>query len=244
LTLSGAWAKRNAVKNLLAAFKYLTIWRHLGTAEVAPATVGAAMIYFPAIGLLLGLILALTNLSLAPYVAPEILSMIVISALAIMTGANHLAELKNIFTSSVTTTKSDHAATVGLVAIVLVLLFKDTAIDSIDEKLPFTLLLAPALARWAILIFVYGYQHGCDEWLGLAADRVRFWHLVVATVGTLSVLAYGFGRRGLWAALALSLFVLSARTLLYRLRGRLTLYDVGAMIEIGETLSLILLASL
>jgi len=158
------------------------------------------MIYFPAIGLLLGLILALTNLSLAPYVAPEILSMIVISALAIMTGANHLAEL--------------------------------------------TLLLAPALARWAILIFVYGYQHGCDEWLGLAADRVRFWHLVVATVGTLSVLAYGFGRRGLWAALALSLFVLSARTLLYRFRGRLALYDVGAMIEIGETLSLILLASL
>ena len=203
------------------------------------------MIYFPAIGLLLGLILALTNFLLAPYVAPEILSMIVISALAIMTGANHLAELKNVFCNSETMAeKSDRAATLGLIAIVLLLLFKDTAIDSIDEKLPFTLLLAPALARWATLIFVYGYQHGCDELLGLVADRLKFWHLVVATVGTLSVLAYGFGRRGLWAALVLSLFVLSARTLLYRFRGRLKFHDLGAMIEVGETLSLILLASL
>ena len=245
LTLQGAWAKRNAVKNLLAAFKYLTIWRHLGSAEVTPATIGAAMIYFPAIGLLLGLILALTNFLLAPYVAPEILSMIVISGLALMTGANHLAELKNIFSSNYAIAeKSDRAATLGLIAIVLVLLFKDTAIDSIDEKLPFTLLLAPALARWAILIFVYGYQNRCDEPLGRAADRVKFWQLIVATVGTLSVLAYGFGRRGLWAALVLSLFVLSARTLLYRWRGRLALYDLGAMIEVGETLSLILLASL
>lgn len=233
------------MKNLLAAFKYLTIWRHLGSVEVTPATVGAAMIYFPAMGLLLGLILALTNFLLAPYVQPEILSMIVISALAIMTGANHLAELKNVFSSADTPAKkSDRAETLGLIAIVLVLLFKDTAIDSIDEKLPFTLLLAPALARWATLIFVYGYGHRCDQLLGLAADRVKFWHLTIATLGTLSVLAYGFGRRGLWAALALSLLVLSARTLLYRFRGRLALYDLGAIIEVGETLSLILLASL
>lgn len=203
------------------------------------------MIYFPAIGLLLGLILALANFLLAPYVAPEILTMIVICGLAIMTGANHLAELKNIFISNEPNAKkSDDTATLGLIAIVLVLLFKDTAIDSIDEKLPFTLLLAPALARWATLIFVYGYKHRCDELLGLAADRLKFWHLVVATVGTLSVLAYGFGRRGLWAALALSLFVLSARSLLYRFRGRLALYDLGAMIEVGETLSLIVLASI
>jgi len=245
LTLSGACAKRNAVKNLLAALKYLTIWRHFGSVEAIPADIGAAMIYFPAIGLLLGLILALTNFLLAPYVAPEILSMIVISALAIMTGANHLVELKNIFCTSPTTAeKTDRAATLGLIVIVLVLLFKDAAIDSIDEKLPFTLLLAPALARWATLIFVYGYQHRSDEWLGLAANRLKFWHLIAATAGTLSVLAYGFGRRGLWVALTLSLFVLSTRTLLYRLRGLVALYDLGAMIELGETLCLLLLASL
>lgn len=203
------------------------------------------MIYFPIIGLLLGLILALINFSLATYVAPEILSMIVISALVILTGANHLTELRESFSSSeLTASKSDHANTLGLIAIVLVLLFKDTAIDSIDEKLPFTLLLAPALARWSTLIFVYGYQDRCDESLRSTAERLKFWHLIAASAGTLAVVAYGFGRRGLSAALVLSLFVLAARTLLYRWRGRLALYDLGAMIEIGETLSLILLASL
>jgi len=52
------------------------------------------------------------------------------------------------------------------------------------------------------------------------------------------------GRRGFWIALALSLFVLSARSLLCRLRANLTYHDLGAMIELGETLSLILFASL
>ncbi len=245
LTLPGAWAKRNGVKNLSAALKYLTIWRQLASADTAPATLGAAMIYFPAVGLLLGLILALINFLLAAYVAPEILSMIVISALVIMTGANHLTDLKNIFSGNeMAAETSGRADTLGLLAVVLALLFKDTAIDSIDEKLPFTLLLAPALARWAVLIFVHGYQHRSDEWLRLAAERVKFWHVIVASAGTLAVLAYGFGRRGLWAALALSLFVLSARALLYRWRGCLAPHDLGAMIELSETLSLVLLASL
>ena len=124
------------------------------------------------------------------------------------------------------------------------ILFKAAAVDSMDEKLSFSLLLTPVLARWGVLIFVYGYQDRCDEILRPSAEQVKFWHLMLTTLGTLALGFYGLGKRGFWIALALSIFVLSARSLLGRLRGNLTSHDLGAMIELGETLSLILFASL
>jgi hypothetical protein len=77
-----------------------------------------------------------------------------------------------------------------------------------------------------------------------SAEQVKFWHLMITTLGTLALGFYGLSRRGFWIALALSIFVLSARSLLCRLRANLTSHDLGTIIELGETLSLILLASL
>ena len=37
-----------------------------------------------------------------------------------------------------------------------------------DEKLTFSLLLTPVLARWALVIFLYGYHDRCER---LAAYR-------------------------------------------------------------------------
>ena len=156
------------------------------------------MIYFPVIGLALGLFLALINYLLAPYLAPEILSMLLITALVVLTGGNHLIALKNSFSAGAVKTsaqKNDHGETLGFIAIVLVLLFKAAAVDSMDEKLSFSLLLTPVLARWGVLIFVYGYQDRCDEILRPSAEQVKFWHLMLTTLGTLALGFYGLGKR-------------------------------------------------
>ena len=63
------------MQKLFTAVKYLTIWRNFAAVQASPAALGASMIYFPVIGLALGLFLALINYLLAPYLAPEILSM-------------------------------------------------------------------------------------------------------------------------------------------------------------------------
>ena len=235
------------MQKLSTAVKYLTIWNNFTAVQATPATLGASMIYFPVIGLALGLFLALINYLLAPYLAPEVLSMILITALVVLTGANHLTALKNSFAAGAVGTsakKDDCGETLGFIAIVLVLLFKAAAVDSMDEKLSFSLLLTPVLARWGVLIFVYGYQDRCDEILRPSAEQVKFWHLMLTTLGTLALGFYGLGKRGFWIALALSILVLSARSLLCRLRANLTSHDLGTIIELGETLSLILLASL
>jgi len=133
---------------------------------------------------------------------------------------------------------------IGTIALVMVLLFKAAALDSIDQKVTLSLLLAPVLARWTLLVFIFGYQARCEEMAKAIAQQMKLWHLLLATAGTLGVTSYWLGRRGLWIALVLSLLSLLTRNLFYRLRGMITSEQFGAIIELAETLSLTLLASI
>ena len=235
------------MQRLAAAFKYLTLWSRFTAFRPTPVLVGASMIYFPAVGLVLGLLLALLNYLLAPHLPPEILSMVLITSLIVLTGGTHLEGVKQTFDDAPTKlslTEPNQNNTLGFIAIVMVILFKTAATDSMDEKLALSLLLAPVLARWGLLIFVYGYHDRCEEPSRLIAEQVRFWHLAIATSGTLALTVYYLGRRGLWIALSLSLFALTTRSLIHRFRANVTHHNFGAMIELGETLSLVLLASL
>lgn len=235
------------MQKLIAACKFLSFWGRFAAVETQPSTIGSGMIYFPLIGLMFGLVLALLNYGLAPYLPPEILSMILITVLILLTGGIHLDDLWLTFDAARTKTLSvenRRHASLGAIAIIIVLLFKSAATDSMDERLSVSLLLAPVLARWALLIFIYGYQHRCDEIAGAIARQVRFWHLLAATSATLALSVYLLGRKGLWIALSLSLLVLLGRNLLYRIHALVTQTNFGAVVEISEALSLVLLASL
>jgi adenosylcobinamide-GDP ribazoletransferase len=233
------------VKKLLAAVKYLTIWNRFTDLQPALETIGAAAFFFPLVGLVLGLLLATTNYLLAVYLDPEILSIALITTLIIATGGIHLEGLKHTFDSTAATTPVPREnETLGFVAIVLVILFKIGAADSMDEKLAVSLLLTPVFARWALVIFIYGSHHLCEEMPRRITENVKLWHLIVTTAATLTLAVYFLGRRGLWIGLSLSLFTLLTRTLLHRRHAVLTHDNFGAVIELGEVLSLILLASL
>ncbi|MGE5219497.1 MAG: adenosylcobinamide-GDP ribazoletransferase [Chloroflexota bacterium] len=233
------------MQTLLAAFKYLTIWNFFATPP-AVVTVGKAAVCFPLIGLLMGLALAFANYLLAPYLHPEILSVVLITLLIALTGGLHLEGLNHTFAhlAAKTRTTARENNALGFTALLLVTLFKIAAADSMDEKLVVSLLLTPVLARWALVVFLYGYPAGFEETPRFIAAEIRLWHLLVGTMVTLALTVYLLGRKGLWIGLAISLFVLLMRSLLYRRHGVLTNDHVGAVVELGEALSLVLLASL
>jgi len=233
------------VQKLIAAFKYLTIWSRFSPRPPTPEMIGTAAVFFPLVGLTLGLSLAMTNYVLVAYLDSEILNIVLITTLVVATGGIHLEGIKNTFDAIPTlTSKSRGNETLGFVAIVLVILFKSGAADSMDEKLTLSLLLTPVLARWALVIFIYGYHDRCEETPRLIAENVKLWQLVVATAATLALVVYFLGRKGLWISLSVSLFALLMRSLLHRRHAVLTHDNFGAIIELGEVLSLILLASL
>lgn len=185
------------------------------------------------------------NYSLAPYVDEEILTVAFIAALILATGGIHLAGLKQTFDArALADGRGSEDSALGFIAVVLVILFKTAAANSMDEKLTLSLLLMPVLARWALVVFIFGCQDRCEEAARLAAANVKTWHLAIATAATLALVTYLLGRKGLLISFFLSVFALLIRDLLCRRRGLVTYANFGAVIELSEALSLVLLASL
>ncbi len=235
------------MQSLIAAFKYLSVWGRINALQPAPESIGTGAIYFPLVGLSLGLLLALLNYSLSTYLDSQILSVFLVATLLIATGGLPLDGTKqtiDAFHADRSRATGSGENIMGLGAIIIVILFKVSAIDVLDDTLTMSLLLTPALGRWALVIFIYGYHDRCEETPRRIAENVRFWHLLVTTLATLGLAVYLVGRKGLWIGLSLSALALFARSLLHRRHAVLTHGNFGAVIELSETLSLILLASL
>lgn len=236
------------MKDILAALQFLTIARRWRKVELSAAEIGSALFYFPLVGFALGLILAGLNSLLEPYLESEILATVDVTLLILMTGAVHLEEAQKVFDSLSRRSQPARASSgapgvYGLLALLLIVLFKVRAIEVIGETRSLTLLLTPVLARWAPLMLVYESRPGVHD-SACVAERVRSWQLVVATVLVLATADYFFGIAGLWVGLGLSLLALFGRLYVNRRSGGFYRDDLGLLIELSESLSFVLLASL
>lgn len=235
------------MQSLIAAFKYLTIGGRLVPKEPTPESIGAAALYFPVVGLFLGLLLALLNYGLGLYLESQLLSIFLIGFLVLATGAAHCDGVQKTFNALLSNrieATSARENTFGAIAVLLLILCKIRAVDVLDDKIALSLLLTPAFARWTLVIFICGYHDRCEETARRIAENLRFWHLLVTTIAILGLAVALLGRKGLWIGLALSVLALLGRSLLHRRHAVLTHDNFGAVIELSEMLTLILLASL
>ncbi len=236
------------MKSIWYALEFLTIARRYRKTEMSAAEIGGSIFYFPLVGFVLGLILAGLNEALEPYLESEILGAVHVTVLILMTGAVHLEQTQKTFDRLSTGSQPERASgrspgTYGLLALLLIVLFKIRAIEVIGETRSLSLLLTPALARWAPLMLVYGSSPALNDSASIAA-AVRSWHFIVATALTLTVASYFAGIAALWVALSLSLLALFTRVLVHRRSGGLCQDDLGSLIELSESLAFVLFASL
>jgi len=231
------------VQTLLAAIKSLTLWGRISASGSSPRVVEKRAAYFPLVGLIVGLLLGVSHYVLAPYLDPEILNIVIISLWISATGAMHLKGLKDTF-DALEKQDGQSNGTLGITAVLIVILLKSAALNSMDEMLTLSLLLSPLFARWAALLFFFGYNTRFDEATRGIAQHTSIWPVLASTAATLGLAFYFLGRKGLWITLILSLFTLSLRALLHRGHPLLSNSNVDAVVELTEGLSLILLASL
>ena len=237
------------MKGILAALQFLTVARRYCKIAMRSADIGSGILYFPFVGLGLGLILAGLNYMLEPYLESEILGTVHVMMLIIMTGAVHLEEMQKNFDrlsdrAHVGRVAESPLGIYGLLAVLLVVLFKIRAIEVIGETRSLTLLIVPALARWAPLMFAYGRSAEAENDSAQVAGRLRSWQFVIITILTLAAAGYILGIAGLWAGLCVSLLALFARLYTPRRSGGSVQDDLGTLIELAESLSFVLLASL
>jgi adenosylcobinamide-GDP ribazoletransferase len=233
------------MKGALIAFKFLASGGRID--QVNPRQVSASIPYFPLVGIFFGLVLVSLNRLLDPYLESEILATLLIATLALLTGAFPFDGLRNTFDGSSVRTglgeRKGHSA-FGILAVVLVVLLKVQALTVTGETRSLGLLLTPMFARWSLVIFLYGSDSIAEGSARSLAENVRAWHLVLTSAVVLSFAAFLIARTALWIGLYLSLFALLGRSYLRWRNGYISDDNVGAMIELSETLSFVLLASL
>jgi adenosylcobinamide-GDP ribazoletransferase len=234
------------MKGALMAFKVLTLDGRID--QLSPRQISASIPYFPLVGIVFGLVLVFLNRLLDPYLESEILATLLIAILALLTGASHFDGLRNTFdASSVKISLAERqksSGAFGVLAIVLVVLLKVQALIVTGETRSLGLLLTPMFARWSLIIFLYGSDSIAEGSARILAVNVRAWHLLLTTAVVLSFAVFLIGRTALWIGLCLSLFALLGRSYLRWQNGYVSDDNVGAMVELSETLSFVLLVSL
>lgn len=174
--------------NFLAAFKFLTIiplpYRGGDSAE----EIGRSVIYFPVVGLVIGLVLAGLNWLLSLILPTAIVNGLLLVALVAISGALHLDGFADTCDGIAGHKPAEerwqvmHDSRVGafgIVGIVLLLLVKYVAMNSIPVTLFNAILIVmPVISRWTMVYVIFAYPYARPDGLGKevrrAVNRRRF----------------------------------------------------------------------
>ncbi len=227
---------------LLAAFQFLTLLpiKRGFTAE----QVGRSSVYFPIVGLLIGLVLAGLNWGLGLILPGAVVNVLLVVALAILSGGLHLDGLADTLDGMaghrtpeerLAIMKDSRIGGFGAIGIALFFLIEYVVLNNIPagSKLP-VLILAPVLSRWAMVNSIFVYPYARPAGLGKAfKEAVNLRHFIVATLVSLALSVVLFRWAGLIIMAGVWLVVtLMALHFQSRLRG-LTGDTYGAINEIS-----------
>jgi adenosylcobinamide-GDP ribazoletransferase len=228
------------MRNLISALQFITILPMGKAKSYDPPNM---VPYFPLVGILLGLLVALFDSVVVRFWAPPVAALLDIIFLAVLTGAFHIDGLGDTADGLLGPRSRDKAleimkdsrlGTMGLVAILFGLALKWGGIANLDAHRSIILILIPAYARAGILFGMrylpYGRTDGTGKpFFSEGISLKHFWGLVFP-VG-LSLLL-GLEAIGLNLAFAI---IIGLILLFYKKRmGCITGDMLGAMVEITE----------
>jgi adenosylcobinamide-GDP ribazoletransferase len=238
------------MKYLRIAFNLLTILPVHAPKDWLPGDSGRAAGWYPFVGLVLGLLVAVANRLSGLAFPPLVTAALAITLWVVLTGGLHLDGLADccdglLYPGSperrLEIMKDPNLGAFGGIGLALVILLKFVALASLPpERLALAILLAASLGRWAVLLA--GFQPlarpggmGADFSAGLRKSALA-WGAIIP-LGLLSALTL----RGLLAA-ALALLTTFGLLLFARSRiGGVTGDVFGLIIEAVETTTLLIL---
>jgi adenosylcobinamide-GDP ribazoletransferase len=245
---------RAAVLALPAAVEFLTPLRLHGRNPLPGAAIGSSSAFFPLVGLLLGLALVGIDRLLAPVLPPAPLNALLVALLALATGLLHLDGLADTADGvlggrtpeqRLAIMRDSRIGAFGAATLVLVLLLQWSALSSLVApwRIP-GLLLFPVLGRGAMALAIAAFPYAREQGLGTLFRRYIWpWPAPVALAIALllAVLCFAGGGAVLWAAMVLT--TLGVGALLSTRLGGLTGDSYGAICELNEAVTLLLIVS-
>jgi len=232
------------------ALQFLTRLPAPRYAQVSPQAVGRSLLFYPLVGLLIGLLL-LAAAQLTTTFPPLSTAALVVVLWLLLTGALHidgLADMADAWVGghgdrerTLAIMKDPYCGPMGVSAVVALLLLKFVALVELVHAAPLLLLLAPVVGRGFAVLLMLTTPY-CRE-IGLASDMVRHlprpqaWLLLLVVVG---ITLWWLQWAGAWLlGGSLLAFVIYRRALLQRLQG-FSGDGAGALIEIIEVMILLI----
>lgn len=212
---------------------------------VTPATLGRSLIFFPFVGLLVGLLLYGLDLALARALPGGVRAALLLVALVALTRGLHLDGLMDCcdglfggFTQErrLEIMRDSRVGAFGVLGAVVFLLLRFSGIVALDGGWCLVgLVLPPLMGRWAMTVAIVAYPYGRAEGMGADFKRAAGWWQ--AGLATLSAAALGAALWWPWGAAALIpavlMLTLVARFILGRIGG-MTGDCYGAINELVE----------
>ena len=244
----------------LVALNFLTIIRAPWRREVSPEELGRSLSYFPVVGIVIGLILVGLNWGLSLILPSSVANILLIVSLTLISGALHIdgfidtcdgiAGHKTV-EARWQVMRDSRVGGFGVVGACLLLLVKYISLNNVPEPiLMTTLIIMPAVSRWAMVYAIFAYPYARPSGLGKVFKQETSWpRLLMATLISLAVVILA-GLAGLAIILGLAIMlgvwimVLIMATYLKRKFAGLTGDTYGAINEAAEVGILILVCLL
>ena len=240
------------MSSFLAALQFLTIisipWRR----EVQEVKLERCVVYFPVVGLIIGLVLSGLNWLFQFILPTEIANALLLVSLVILSGALHLdgfADTCDGLASHKTVEdrwrvmRDSRVGGFGIVGVVLLLLVKYVTLNSIPETVMMpSLVLMPVVSRWAMVYAIFAYPYARSSGLGKVFKQGTNW--VGFTIATLITVAGALALAQLVGLMILVLiWVITVGLAAYFKRkfAGLTGDNYGAINEVSEASVLILI---
>ncbi len=216
---------------------------------------GRSTVFFPLAGLVIGALLAGCNWLISPWIVRPLCDALLITLLALITGALHLDGLADVCDGLaargdrerfLAVMKDSQVGAVGAVGLVLALLLKWQALVALPAELKWqALVLFPALSRFGQVLTLTGARHARQDGLGAVfAQGAGGMALFIAFVTAAFAGFYLLGLTGVIALAAVCMFTLAGRIFFQRKLGGLTGDTIGCINEFNEILVLVIISAL
>lgn len=236
------------MNDFLTGLQFLTRIQLKRQTEWSPASFGRSVRYFPLIGLVIGIALAASQQLAASYVTVHVLAALLIVGEIIITGALHcdgyMDTADGIFSGRsrermLEIMKDSRVGANGVVAFGVLLLLKWTLyIDMPQKLLPVSLVMAPVIGRFCMVVGITLFPYARPDGIGKAfAQYAGNSALKVAGVLTLTAAAI-LGKIAVAGLLAALIFTIWFGRYVTKILGGLTGDVYGAITETTQIIVL------
>ncbi len=243
------------MKGFILAWEFLTIIPLAKNRDVRPKELARSMAYFPLVGLILGIILVISNIALLKMLPDSIVNAILIAELIMLTRGLHIDGFVDTIDGlaggktreDILNIMRDHrVGALGAVGVIMLIMIKYLSLNSVSPDSKNLVLIAmPVMSRWLQAPFTNMLPYARQNGMGKAfVEGVRGREAGIATIFAALVLIFLFKFNAVLIMVLMAIVTYIMGIYFKKILGGITGDVIGAVSEINEVMFLLIVIGL